>query len=98
MNLYSKPMIHSFKKLETEGITININGNEQVGRGFLICGTADLPAKSLVMNCYQFNGAFSCMRCMDPGETFKQQRVEFSIYFRLMILSQSLSQERVKDV
>ena len=71
MNLYSKPMIDSFRKLETEGIAININGNEHVSRVFLICGTADLPAKSLVMNCNQFNGAFSCMRCMDPGETFK---------------------------
>ena len=65
MNVYSKPMIHSFKKLETEGFAININGNENVSRGFLICGTADLPAKSLVMICDQFNGAFSCMRRMD---------------------------------
>ena len=34
MNLYFKPMIYSFKKLETEGIAININGNEHVSRVF----------------------------------------------------------------
>ena len=56
MNLYPRQMIHSFKKLETKGIAIN--GNEHVSRGFLYA--------SLVMNCKQFNGAFSCMRCMDP--------------------------------
>ena len=41
MNLYSKPMMHSFTKLETEGFAININRNEHVSRGFLLCELSD---------------------------------------------------------
>lgn len=31
-------------------------------------------SQEFVMNCNQFNGAFSCMRCLDPGSTFKTQK------------------------
>ena len=57
MNLFSKPFMDSLIKLETEGIEIEINKQKHTSKGFLLCGTADLPAKSLVMNCTQFNGA-----------------------------------------
>ena len=74
MNLFSKPFMDSLIKLETEGIEIEINKQKHTSKGFLLCGTADLPAKSLVMNCTQFNGAFSCMKCMHPGSTYKTQK------------------------
>jgi hypothetical protein len=34
----------------------------------------DLPAKRLVLNCNQFNGEFSCTRCLHPGQTFKTRK------------------------
>ena len=74
MTLYSKPLLNSLQTLETEGIEIEINDKKCISKGFLLCGTADLPAKSLVMNCNQFNGAFSCMKCLDPGKTFKTDK------------------------
>ena len=71
MSLFSKPLMTSLKSLETEGIEITTENGKCISKGFLLCGTADLPAKSLVMNCNQFNGSFSCMKCLDPGKTFR---------------------------
>lgn len=49
--------------------------NEKIcTKGFLIFGTADLPAKSIVLNCNQLNGQFSCMSCLHPGETYRTQK------------------------
>ncbi|CAC5415126.1 unnamed protein product [Mytilus coruscus] len=56
---------------KSKGIEYEIGGCKVVTQAFLICGTADLPAKSLVLNCNQFNGQYSCMRCVHPGETYK---------------------------
>ena len=74
MTLYSKPLMTSLQALETEGIEIEINNERHISKEFLLCGTADLLAKSLVMNCNQFNGAFSCLKCLDPGKTFKTDK------------------------
>jgi len=64
----------SLKHLENNGMNYEIGNVKYNTKGFLICGTADLPAKSLVLNCNQFNGEFSCMRCLHPGQTFKTQK------------------------
>lgn len=51
--------------------------NEKIcTKGFLICGTADLPAKSEILNCNQFNGQFSCMSCLHPGEHNEHKKEE----------------------
>lgn len=36
-----------------------------------MCTTADLPARSLLLNMNQFNGAYSCQKCTLEGRTFK---------------------------
>lgn len=36
---------------------------------FLLCGTADLPARSLLCNYIQYNGAYACWKCEQVGRT-----------------------------
>ncbi|KAK3107860.1 hypothetical protein FSP39_023692 [Pinctada imbricata] len=74
MGRFTKPLISTLEMLESDGIDLEINGQTYNSKAFLICGTADLPAKSLVMNCNQFNGQYSCLRCLHPGETFKTSK------------------------
>ena len=38
-------------------------------KGILLCGTADLPARSILCNHIQYNGAFSCWKCEQEGKT-----------------------------
>ncbi len=35
----------------------------------VICCCVDLPAKALVQNCIQYNGAYGCGYCEQPGES-----------------------------
>lgn len=39
--------------------------------GFLLVGTADLPARSLLCNSVQYNGAYGCWKCVQKGITAK---------------------------
>ncbi|XP_053391217.1 uncharacterized protein LOC128554033 [Mercenaria mercenaria] len=73
MNMFTRPLITSLRNLE-EGIEVTVKNQKHISKAFLVCGTADLPAKSLVLNCNQFNGKYSCMRCMHPGETYKTDK------------------------
>lgn len=65
----TKPLIHTLSDLETHGTDFTINGQIYNSKSNLICGTADLPAKSLVINFNQFNGQYSCLRCLHSRET-----------------------------
>lgn len=56
MGGFTKPLIYTLRDLETNGTDFTINGQIYNSKSYLICGTAYLPAKSLVMNCNQFNG------------------------------------------
>ncbi|CAC5414618.1 unnamed protein product [Mytilus coruscus] len=38
-------------------------------KGYLLAGTADLPARCLLCNSIQYNGSYSCWKCLQPGET-----------------------------
>ncbi len=40
-------------------------------RAFLLCGTADLPARCLLCNSIQYNGAHGCWKCQQKGQTAK---------------------------
>lgn len=66
-----------------------INGQIYNSKSYLICGTADLPAKSLVMNCNQFNGQNSCVH---SGETFRTVKGVQCEHF--LMTAPSLNQER----
>ena len=38
-------------------------------KAILLCGTADLPARSLLCNHIQYNGAHACWKCEQEGKT-----------------------------
>ena len=48
----------------------NKNGSKLV-RAFLIAGTYDLPARSLVAGTIQFNGKHGCIKCYHEGRSYK---------------------------
>ncbi|XP_069103063.1 uncharacterized protein [Argopecten irradians] len=79
MLTFLQPFINDLEQLE-KGIEIETPSDQSDGvdniifRGFLISGTADLPAKCIVHNMVQFNGKYSCPCCLQPGETAKSGR------------------------
>lgn len=74
MSIFTKLLMKSLKILESNGIHYEVDNEKICTKGFLIFGTADLPAKSIVLNCNQLNGQFSCMSCLHPGETYRTQK------------------------
>ncbi|XP_033748473.1 uncharacterized protein LOC117333331 [Pecten maximus] len=73
MMTFLQPFIDDFLQLEN-GIHIDITNDSgahmpMTFRGFLLSGTADLPAKCTVHNMIQFNGKNSCPYCLQTGET-----------------------------
>lgn len=48
MSIFTKPLMNSLKILESNGIHYQVDNEKICTKGFLICGTADLPAKSIV--------------------------------------------------
>ena len=72
MSTYLQPFLETFKELES-GIEMHSPDKPEpfILRGYLLCGTADLPARSLICNSIQFNGAYSCWKCLQKGETAK---------------------------
>lgn len=69
---FTEPFLKSLKPLETDGVIIQSpDGTVSKTCVFVICGTADLPARSLMCNTVQYNGKYGCCKCLQPGETFK---------------------------
>lgn len=71
MNYYITQFHQSFTDLIT-GIDINIPNRDHpvLVKAIVLSGTCDLPAKCLVLNMHQFNGAYGCAKCKQKGETF----------------------------
>ncbi|XP_070551310.1 uncharacterized protein [Ptychodera flava] len=70
MLTYLQPFHSTFDKLEREGVAVETaTGQSFRSKVILICGTCDLPAKSLVCNMIQFNGFYGCVKCLQPGKT-----------------------------
>jgi hypothetical protein len=74
MNTFLEPIIKQLKKLESEGITLDL-----VNDGILcnitvtlhvISLSCDLPARALIQNFIQFNGEYGCSFCEQPGESY----------------------------
>ncbi len=40
----------------------------------VICASCDLPARALVQNFIQFNGAYGCSFCEQPGKSYHTDR------------------------
>ncbi|XP_053407190.1 uncharacterized protein LOC128559474 [Mercenaria mercenaria] len=71
MGTFLQPFLQKFKKFE-QGINITCKERGQfLCRAFLLCGTSDLPARCLLCNSVQFNGSYSCWKCLQKGETAK---------------------------
>lgn len=70
-NMFLEPLVEPLKQLY-KGFQVIPNGEETVHniRAMLLCGTADLPAKSLMTGTTQFNGAYGCHHCEQKGENF----------------------------
>ena len=57
----------------TVGVTVDVPGvaDPFVMTAHVICCTCDLPAKALVQNILQFNGAYGCGFCEQPGKNLR---------------------------
>ena len=67
MLTFLKPLYHELKTLE-KGVVLSTHRGQQEVKVFLLAGTFDLPARAMILNMTQYNGAFSCHRCLHPGE------------------------------
>ena len=68
---FLKPFHQSFSKLE-QGVNFSVHGIGNITcQGILLGGTCDLPARCLVCNAIQYNGASSCWKCLQQGKTVK---------------------------
>ena len=69
MTLFLKPLTDSLKDLYS-GVEVN---SADVGvinvKGMLLACTCDLPARAAVTNFNQFNGFYSCAKCLQEGES-----------------------------
>ncbi|CAG2188152.1 unnamed protein product [Mytilus edulis] len=74
MSTFLKPIYQSLLELERNGVDIIVHENVIEAKAFLLCTAADLPAKSLLMNMNQFNGEYSCGKCVQKGQTFKTNK------------------------
>lgn len=67
MGTFLKPLQKTMKELY-QGIECQSPGKGSFKcKGILLCGTADLPARSLLCNHMQYNGAYSCWKCEQQG-------------------------------
>ena len=67
MGTFLKPFQRAMTELHG-GIECHSPGHESfITRGILLCGTADLPTRSLLCNHIQCNGAYSCWKCDQEG-------------------------------
>ncbi|XP_046332208.1 uncharacterized protein LOC124115320 [Haliotis rufescens] len=74
MSTFCEPLQASLSDLETNGVQVEVNGESVICHCFLIALTADLPAKSSVLNMVQFNGSHSCLFCTQKGKNFRTDK------------------------
>ncbi|KAG8171808.1 hypothetical protein JTE90_006165, partial [Oedothorax gibbosus] len=56
-----------------KGLSVVVNGVSHFVKEHILCGTCDLPAKCSILNMIQFNGSYGCAKCLQKGETYKEQ-------------------------
>lgn len=72
---FLKPLFEEIKTFETDGADmVDHDGISFTCHATLLTCTCDLPAKALVCNSMQFNGAFSCWHCLQSGKTEKTDK------------------------
>jgi len=71
MGAFLQPFFKTFKKL-AEGVNLYCKEKGQfICKAFLLCGTCDFPARAIVRNCVQYNGAYSCWKCSQTAKVRK---------------------------
>lgn len=71
MSTFFKPLLSSLREL-ANGITCySPSIGNFISKAYLMCFTADLPARSLICNCNPYNIEFSCWKCLQKGSTAK---------------------------
>ena len=80
MSTFLKPLVNTFKTLE-EGIQVSSpEMGHFISKAFLLCVTADLPARCILCNSVQFNGSYSCWKCLQKGVTAKVGKGHTHVY------------------
>lgn len=69
MGTFLKPFQKTMTELQTEIQCESPEEGKFICRAILLCGTADLPARSLLCNHIQYNGAYACWKCEQEGKT-----------------------------
>lgn len=64
MNTFLKPFLHSMEQLDKGIQCLSPPRGTFTCKGYLLAATADLPARSLLCNAMQYNGAYSCWKCL----------------------------------
>lgn len=80
MATFLKPFIDSMKILSNGVQCFSPDKGEFLCKGFVLACTADLPARSLLCNSNQFNGAYSCWKCLQKGITAKVGKGHTHVY------------------
>ena len=71
MGTFLKPLLNAMKEFESGILCKSPERGEFKCKAYILCGTADLPARSLLCNMVQYNGSFSCIKCEQKGITAK---------------------------
>ena len=69
MGTFLQPFLETFNGLSQGNQVDSPERGSFTMKGFLLSATADLPARYLLCNSVQFNGHFSCWKCLQIGET-----------------------------
>lgn len=69
MGTFLKPFQKTMRELQTGIQCESPEEGQFICRAILLCGTADLPARSLLCNLIQYNGADACSNCEQEGKT-----------------------------
>lgn len=80
IEVFLNPILEEFKQLSKGVQFFSPTKGMFLCKGFLLACTADLPARALLCNSVLFNGAFSCIKCLQKGETAKRGKGHTHIF------------------
>lgn len=73
MLTFMRPIFQQLKALE-QGLSIETPDGKRNVQCYVLAGTADLPARAMMLNMVQFNGSMSCHKCYNAGETYQTEK------------------------
>ena len=63
-----------------KGFEIQVNGQKDISKGFVLTGTMDSPAKADVQHHTHHNGHCGCPFCLNPGESARTGKGSTHVY------------------